>query len=72
VGHDDAVHLNAFGAKQVGILGQVPVALHIELPYASVIQDRDARVAYAELMAAVLARSLPLLEAIESALLFAL
>jgi hypothetical protein len=59
VEHDDTVRLNAFGAKQVGILGQVPLALHIELPYAAALKDPQVRVAYADLLAQVLARSLP-------------
>jgi hypothetical protein len=61
VEHDDTVHLNAFGAKQVGILGQVPVALHIELPFSAVMRDREVRGAYADLLAGVLAHSVPLL-----------
>lgn len=57
----DSVFMNAYGAKLVGVLREVPRALHIEFPHRDVIRDPVTRRAYGEIMAKVLEQARALL-----------
>lgn len=57
----DAVHMNADGNKQVGIMGQMPVALHVEFPAPLTLLKRPEREAYTAIVAEAFERTLPLL-----------